>query len=373
MWLTPHGEKPFEVIRQHPKLFINTYEENRGILFVQDFLSSILELQISGIVVTSTVEISPKEFSIYCVENQITQGQAAQMCASGESISDILSTEITELWKRVAFQNVPVLTCVALTSSFSLQGRCRNEAYHLQFEKGELIHSTTSQSMESANTLEINFSLDPEFFGDGEINVDELKTWLEMQCMLVPGMGEIQVCDSRSQTAERITYPNGKWSWMDKLFGKLDRSMLAYPEIVHLKQHHSDYQIEVLFSHYVAPQGPIVFNWVNGQQGAIGGANIEGLWNGLVEGFQAFADSETINIDINKSSVKRSMIVFSSVVMKQHASFTNDQKLHDAEFCGTGQSIYNLVREIVSEKLLDHLRYEPELGRAILSHVEARI
>lgn len=231
----------------------------------------------------------------------------------------------------------------ALSQRFRVCSVRENQFVEAVFEKGRLIRENKGAKPSEANGTIIEFSPDPDIFGQVEFRQEHVARRLRHYSYLNAGL--------------RLIYNGEKYESKNGLLDLINEELNEegiYPPIYHQSK-----TLEMCFTHSNRRYGETFYSFVNGQFTADGGTHLSAFREGLLKGVNEFTKKRFDGDDVRESIIGAVAIRLKEPVFESQTK----NKLGNTEIRGR---MVNQVREIV----LDALHKNADTAKKLVAKIE---
>ncbi|MFP3859900.1 MAG: DNA topoisomerase IV subunit B [Bacteroidales bacterium] len=341
-----------EHIRKRPGMYIGKLgdgsSQDDGIyVLMKEVIDNSIDEYMMGYGKKIEVEVKDKKIKVRDYGRGIPLGKikdvAARMNTGAKYDSKVFK-------KSVGLNGVGIKAVNALSSSFKIEAFRDNQTTSVEFERGELILESDTQTTEEKNGTLVTFSPDSQLFGDYHYIEEYIENMLKNYVYLNSGLTIIF-------NGNPLRSENGL---KDLLEDNMSSEGL-YP-IIHLKGE----DIEIAMTHG-NQYGEEYYSFVNGQHTNQGGTHLNSFREAVVKTLRDFYRK-----DYEASDIRTSIIAAISIKVEEPVFESQTKtKLGSKEMEPGGRSVRNFIMDFVKNKLDNYLHMNQETADALIKKIIA--
>lgn len=251
--------------------------------------------------------------------------------------------------KSVGLNGVGTKAANALSSFFRVQSIRDGQTVWAEFEKGELIKQSDTETTTEGNGTHVTFIPDDTIFKHYRFNQDYIEEQIWNYAYLNSGL-------TVAYNGKKYHSKNGL---LDLLQRKTDAEAIRYP-IIHLKGD----DIEIAFTHE-NQYGEEIYSFVNGQNTTQGGTHVAAFREALVKTVREFFKKDFEATDIRASVVGAISVRVQEPVFESQTK----TKLGSLNMEPDGPTVRGFINDFIKRELDNYLHRNPASAEALLKRI----
>lgn len=250
--------------------------------------------------------------------------------------------------KSVGLNGVGIKAVNALSSNFSITTVRDGKSAFAIFEKGQLIKNKTAASNGDQNGTAVDFTPDPELFGEFQFSFDYIEQMIKNYTFLNSGL--------------TIRFNGNRYISRNGLLDLLQENINTEPlyPLIHLKGD----DIEIALTHGDGYSDEY-YSFVNGQNTIQGGTHLMAFKEAIVKTVREFYKK-----DFEPSDIRTSLIAAISVKIEEPVFESQTKtKLGSKDMSPGGATVRNFIIDFVKKELDDFLHKNPTTAEILLKKI----